>query len=67
MEKLLLGKKIRKLRMDKEMMQYELAEKAFISPVTLCRMECGFHKPNLTTLKCLADALGVSLDELAGK
>jgi len=64
MKKLLLGKKIRKMRMDKGMMQYELAKKAFISPVTLCRMEYGFHEPNLATLKCLADALGVKVEDL---
>jgi len=67
MEKLLLGKKIKKMRMHKGMRQYELAKKAFISPVTLCRMEYGFHAPNLATLKCIADALGVTLDDLVGK
>jgi len=66
MEKLLLGKKIRGLRRDKGLMQYELAEKSFITAVTLCRIEYGLHKPTPATLKCIADALGVTLDELAG-
>jgi len=64
MKILLLGKKIRKMRMDKGLMQYELAEKAFISAVTLCRLEYGLHKPSPATLKCIADALGIPVEDL---
>ena len=64
MKKLLLGKKIRGLRRDKGLMQYELAEMAFITPVALCRIEYGQAQPTRATLKCLADALEVKVEDL---
>jgi len=60
------GEKIKALRKAKGWTQIELAEKAGISPITLCRLEYGKHKANLSTLTVLAKALKVKLQELVG-
>ena len=60
------GEKVRGFRKDRNMTQAELSGRAGISPVTLVRLEYDRHKPNLATLKCLADALVVPVEELMG-
>jgi len=66
MDKDEIGKKIRFLRTQKKLMQYELAEKAGVSALTIVRIENGQVEPLKVTLKCIARALKVSLDELVG-
>lgn len=47
--------------------RYALAKHLRVSEIGLARLERGARDPQLTTLLKLADALGVSLDELAGR
>ncbi|MFA5432844.1 MAG: helix-turn-helix transcriptional regulator [Candidatus Paceibacterota bacterium] len=49
------------------MKQYELAKKAYITPLTLVRIENNRTSPHSSTLAVIADALGVSVDELKGE
>jgi transcriptional regulator with XRE-family HTH domain len=66
MKKIAVGYKIKSLRMDKGLSQAALAKKAGISPVTMSRIETNLNQPKVTTLKCLARALRISVEELRG-
>mgnify|MGYP000991042777 CR=1 FL=1 len=60
-----IGSKIKKLRLEKEMTQEELARKADIPYATLLKIENDTVKnPTINTLQKLAKALEVSVDEL---
>lgn len=60
-----IGSKIKKLRLEKDMTQEELAVKAGIPYATLIKIEGGAVKnPTINTLQKLAQALEVSVDEL---
>ncbi len=64
----MLAQNIRKLRQGKELSQEKLARLADISTVTLVKIEAGIAKePTITTVTKIADALGVSIDELVGR
>jgi len=67
MKNLTIGENILLLRKRQGLKQYELAEKVGITALTLVRIETGQSTPQSTTLKCIADALGVSVDELKGE
>jgi len=47
------------------MTQVALAEKASVGRVTVAEIETGRKQGSVTTLRALANALGVSLDDLA--
>ena len=58
--------KLLKLREKRGLTQYELAEKAGISVVTLNKIETSdMAKPFASTLKKIALALGVGIEELS--
>ena len=58
--------KLKKLREDRGLTQYELAEIAGISVVTLNKIESSDSaKPFAKTLNKIARALGVGIDELS--
>jgi len=60
-----IGSKIKKLRLEKDMTQEELAVKAGIPYATLIKIEGDTVKnPTINTLQKLAQALEVSVDEL---
>lgn len=60
-----IGSKIKKLRLEKDMTQEELAVKAGIPYATLIKIEGDTVKnPTINTLQKLAEALEVSVDEL---
>lgn len=60
-----IGSKIKKLRLEKDMTQEELAVKAGIPYATLIKIENDSVKnPTINTLQKLAQALEVSVDEL---
>lgn len=60
-----IGEAIQKLRLDKELTQEELAIKADVSYTSLVKIERDQVKnPTIKTLKKLADALEVSVDEI---
>ncbi|WP_425357400.1 helix-turn-helix domain-containing protein [Mahella australiensis] len=58
---ILLGTKIKKLRINKKIKQIELAKAAGISNSFLSDIENGRTMPSLKTLYKLADALDVSI------
>ena len=62
-----ITKTLRKLREAKGLSQEKLARLADVANNTLIKMESGENQnPTLDTLKKVAKALGVSVDELIG-
>ena len=59
-----LGAKIRKIRMENQLSQEELAEKCNISTSFLGHIERGTRKMSLETLLAVAAALGTGTDQL---
>jgi len=60
-----LAKNIRKLREKKNISQDKLSKLAGIAHNTIIKIETGLIKnPKIETVQNIADALGVSLDEL---
>jgi len=63
----MLAKNIKKLRKKHDLSQEQLAQKAKITYSTLIKIESGANKnPTIGTIKKIAKALGVGLDELVG-
>ncbi len=58
------GEKLKILRAKNNMTQEQLAEKLFVSRVTVSKWESGRGLPNIESLKLLADIMEVSVDEL---
>ena len=64
----MLAENIRKIRKKKGLSQEKLARLADISNNTLVKIEMGMAKePTITTVRKIADALDVSIDELVGR
>ena len=60
-----LAKNIRKLRGEKNISQDKLSKLAGIAHNTIIKIETGLIKnPKIETVKNIADAFGISLDEL---
>ena len=60
-----IGETIKKLRMKNGISQDTLSKKANISFHTISKIEAGSTpNPTIDTVKKIADALGVSLDDL---
>jgi len=60
-----LAKNIRKLRERKNLSQDKLSKLANVAHNTIIKIESGLIKnPKIKTVQNIADALGVSLDEL---
>lgn len=59
-----LGQKIRKLRYKAGLTQEQLAEKLGIGPQAVSKWENAASMPDIATLPLLAEAFGVSIDEL---
>lgn len=62
--RLRLGRRIRRLRVERELSQVALAKLAKVAPEHLNRIEQGRHAPTTTTLLRLAKALGVPVTAL---
>jgi len=60
-----VGSRIEESRQAHGWNQRELAERARIRPERLSRLEHGTREPRLTEMAHLADALGLSMDDLA--
>jgi len=58
------GKRIRKLRQQQNLSQFELAEKAQISRSYLTQIEAGQRRISLHVAKNLATSMQLSLDQL---
>jgi len=64
----MLNQKVKEFRKKKGWTQQKLAEQTGLSFNTITKIEQGIgDSPTLKTLIKLADALGVSIDELAGR
>ena len=64
----MLAANIKKLRKEKKLSQDKLARLADVPYNTLIKIESGrSNNPTFETLSKLADALEVSIDELAGR
>jgi len=64
----MLSKRVKEYRKQKGFTQQKLAEKTGLSFNTITKIEQGIgDSPTLKTLVKLADALGVSIDELVGR
>lgn len=61
---ILLGKRVRDLRIKKRMSQADLSELIDKTPPYVSYIEGGIKSPSLDTLVLLANALGVSADML---
>jgi len=60
-----IGKTIRKYRQDKKMSQEALARAANLSLPTIVKIESGeTPNPSIDTVKKIAAALGMSIDDL---
>lgn len=63
----MLAQIIKELRKKRKISQEELAKQAGITYSTLIKIESGANdNPTMKTMKKIANALDVSLDELAG-
>ena len=60
----MLGDRIRKLRRERDWTQRDLAEKVGVDYKNVSNYEVGRLVPSLKTLQRLADAFGVSIEEL---
>ena len=62
-----LGRKLRRYRRGRNLTQTELAQAAGISVDTVGKLELGYHqRPHPTTLRKLAAALDVDVEDLTG-
>lgn len=60
-----LGDAIRELRYERDLTQEDVALDAGITPGSLSRIECGRSNPTWSTVERIADALQISLVQLA--
>ena len=64
----MLSANIKKLRKQNKLSQDKLARRADIPYNTLVKIEMGMAKePTITTVRKIADALNISIDELVGR
>jgi transcriptional regulator with XRE-family HTH domain len=64
----MLAKRLKECRKKKGWTQQKLAERTGLSFNTITKIEQGIgDSPTLKTLVKLADALGISIDELVGR
>lgn len=61
------GKRLRELRIERNMKQQTLADAVNIALRTYQHYEKGDREPSLSTLVALADVLEVSTDDLLGR
>ncbi len=61
------GERIRELYTRKGMTQEQLAHKAGLAHMTISRIVCGSPRPSMDSLRKIATALGVTLDDLGGE
>jgi len=59
-----VGRKIQKLRQEKDMSQVEMAERIGITPVYLGFIEQGVRNPSISTLDKIARILKVKMSDL---
>lgn len=57
-----IGKHLREIRMEKGIKRYELSQKSGVSKTQITNIEKGRMKPNVVTLKKIADVLECDFD-----
>ena len=62
-----IGERIAELRKERNMLQYELANDAGLSPTAMSNYERGIRKARIIDMAKIADALQVSLDTILGR
>ena len=62
-----IGQSIKKARTNKGFTRKDLSEASGICYITLSHWEENKATPTIILLICIADALGISLDELVGR
>lgn len=62
-----IGKSIEKCRKHKKLKRGELAKKSGIPYQTIYYWENDWTTPRVDLLICIADVLGITLDELVGR
>lgn len=60
-----LGRAIRQLRTDRDLTQEGLAHQAGTTAATISAIERGLSNPSWGTVEAIADALGVTMVEVA--
>lgn len=58
------GERVRRLRIEKGLSQYQLADISNLDRSTIKRVESGTINTTLETAKVIAEALGMTLSEL---
>lgn len=61
---LALASHVRKARLKTGLTQRDLGERAGMDQAVISKLERGFHRPRIDTLRRIADALGLSLTDL---
>ena len=64
---MLIGKRIKDLRVEKGMSQQDLGDLVGVTKVSICGYENGTRTPSLETFDLLADIFGVTTDYLLGR
>lgn len=63
MDKYILGKKIKQLRLERGLSQEQLSEMIYISPRQMCLIENGNSYPSLDTFIRIAEVLGIDVNK----
>lgn len=63
----IVGRNIRKKRLENDMEQQELARRAGVNKSLLCGVELGKRRITIDDLSKVADVLECSVDELLGR
>ena len=63
----IFAKRLKELRLDRNLMQKDVADCIGITPQQYQRYEYGKQEPTLSKLTALADFYKISIDELVGR
>ena len=61
-----IGKKIKTLRLSRNLTQEELSELLFVTPQAISKWERGLGYPDISQIVPIAKIFGVSTDDLLG-
>ena len=64
---MLMGKRIKDMRVEKNLSQQELGDIIGVTKVSVCGYENGTRTPSLETFAILADTFGTTTDYLLGR
>lgn len=64
---MLIGKRIKDLRLERDMSQQELGDAIGVTKVSVCGYENGTRTPSLDTFAIISDIFGITSDYLLGR